>query len=72
MEKLLGTTQSQFEEFQKNGDIELWQKRNEGIVSYIKEARELINEHGSSQIIQQMLENNELENLNLMFIIKKL
>ena len=52
MGALLPKTQEDYEAFQQNYGNQLWNAKNEGIIRIIKIAKNLLDEHGSSQIIQ--------------------
>lgn len=59
-ERLLPAVEEQIIDFKKQGNNKIWQMRNAGMIDYIKEARNLLNQYGSSQIIQNKIENGEV------------
>ena len=61
MEGLLEVAGKQFDELKNQGSNKLWQMKNSGIISYVREARELLEQYKSSQIIQIELEKGYLK-----------
>jgi len=60
-EKILDTAKEQYADYRENGGDKLWQQKNPGIVECVIEAKGLLDEHGSSQIIETKIENEEIE-----------
>lgn len=61
MERVLPAVEDLLIEFKKQGNNRVWQLRNAGMIDYVKEARSLLEQYGSSQIIQNKLESGEVE-----------
>lgn len=59
IENILPAVEEQHKEYLEKGESKIWQMQKDGIVKYEIKAGELLEEHGSSQIIQSLFENNE-------------
>lgn len=61
LENILPAVRGQFEDYYAHGHEKLWQMKNEGIISVVNEAKKMLSEHGSSQLIQKAMEDGKLE-----------
>ena len=61
MEDLLPKAETDYQEYLQEGKKPLWRKRRSDVVDYVAEARKLLDEHGSKEAIQELLELDRLE-----------
>lgn len=53
--------ETDYKAYLENGNEQLWQMRNSNLIEQIKEAKSLLEQFGSSQIIEQRLEDGQIE-----------
>lgn len=61
LENILSAVDTQYKDYYAHGHEKLWQMKNEGIINAIAEAKRMLSEHGSSQLIQKAMEDGNLE-----------
>jgi len=61
LDKVLETAQKQYQEYLDNGTEQVWKLRNSNLIAQITEAKSLLEQFHSSQIIEQRMNDGQIE-----------
>lgn len=61
LDKVLETAQKQYQEFLEHGTEQVWKLRNSNLIAQISEAKSLLEQFHSSQIIEQRMNDGQIE-----------